>query len=60
MRRGVLKTPLKIQEKMKYIDNPIDIKIMYLGKKGDFYNYRIMPDIITQNSNEMGSLIRDE
>lgn len=49
----------KILDKTQYIDHAIDIKIIDLSEKGKLNIFRIMPDIVNQNSPTTGSTIRD-
>lgn len=48
----------KIKEKMTFMDNTVDIKIFDLSEKKELIVYRIMPDIVNQNSPVTGSIIR--
>jgi GR25 family glycosyltransferase involved in LPS biosynthesis len=48
----------KLLEKMAFIDNTVDIKMISLSESGDLSVFRIMPDIVNQNSPTTGSVIR--
>lgn len=49
----------KIMNMMEFIDNTVDIKMIDLSENGGLNVFRVMPDIVNQNSPTTGSIIRD-